>query len=425
MVKTKFFLWIFFMAFAISSFSQERAGQLSLEACFSLAKAHYPILQQDSGLQRQLFLSLKNLQSQRLPDFSLTVSGSYQSDVTQLPITIPGIEIPTIGKDQYKALLDVRQLIYDGGRIKKSQELQQTQTALLQQEQAITFHQLKSQLTLWYEHLLTIQATIQALRIKEADLTKQLQKTKVAIENGVSLPTRAEELQVALLQTGQQVTDQQAIYHAEMQVLSLVTGKTFQDSTQLVIPAIDNAPVEQQIERPELQGYLLRHKLLTQQSSLLDAKNVPKIQLFAQSGYGRPALNMLKNDFDWFYIAGVRLNWSLWDWHRKKRTQESLEIDSHRVTLQKDNFLLNTQLELNRQIARIESLESRVYTDEKIVELQMKISKTAAVQLQQGTLTPTEYLIQLNKAVAAQIAKQTHHIELQFAKYNYQLLKSN
>jgi hypothetical protein len=42
--------------------------------------------------------------------------------------------------------------------------------------------------------------------------------------------------------------------------------------------------------------YDYQNKSLDVQSKMINAKNMPKVNLFVQGGYGRPALNMLNNN---------------------------------------------------------------------------------------------------------------------------------
>ena len=43
---------------------------------------------------------------------------SYQSEVTELPVAIPGVDIKGMSKDQYQVMLELQQQIWDGGGIR-------------------------------------------------------------------------------------------------------------------------------------------------------------------------------------------------------------------------------------------------------------------------------------------------------------------
>ncbi len=424
MVKIKFALLICTSVFVSFHLHAQDENRLDIETCYRLAQAHYPVLQQDHLLQEQLDIALKNINSHYLPQASLQGQATYQSDVTSIPVKIPGMDIPEAAKDQYRATLHLQQLIYDGGNTKRQKQIQKTQNNISIQRQAITFHQLKIQLNKLYAGILLTKARINAVRTRQSGLGKQLQLAEASVKNGVALPSHADELRVALLQGSQQLNALQADRRAGIRALSLITGKTLSDSILLVLPQKINIDLKQEIERPELRQFALQTKLLGHQSSLLDAGSRPQISLFADGGYGRPGLNMLNDHFDWFYMAGIQLQWHLWDWNKKKRQQHILKLDAKKIELQKENFLLQTETALSRALSKIQMLEENIQKDEQITRLRKKISKTAASQLVHGTITPTEYLIKLNNETAAQIQQQSRLIQLRFAQLDYQLLKN-
>ncbi|MDO1499168.1 hypothetical protein Q2T40_02395 [Winogradskyella maritima] len=61
-----------------------------------------------------------------MPQFNLDAQATYQSEVTEVPI--PNLDINSLNNDQYRATLTANQLLYNGGRIKASQELQNSST---------------------------------------------------------------------------------------------------------------------------------------------------------------------------------------------------------------------------------------------------------------------------------------------------------
>ena len=79
----------------------------------------------------------------------------------------------------------------------------------------------------------------------------------------------------------------------------------------LCTPVNDNILSEVEINRPELKLFSSQQNMVESQNGLTVSKILPKASLFFQGGYGKPTLNMLQNEFDWFYIAGAKLTWSL------------------------------------------------------------------------------------------------------------------
>lgn len=49
-----------------------------------------------------------------LPQFALSAKASYQSDVTEIPVKLPGVDLKGLSKDQYQVMLELQQKIWDG-----------------------------------------------------------------------------------------------------------------------------------------------------------------------------------------------------------------------------------------------------------------------------------------------------------------------
>ena len=106
---------------------QER---ITLLQCYEWAYDNYPQIQQYELIQQTEQYNLSNASKGWLPQLSVNAKASYQSDVTKLPFTtemlssvLPGVQIPTLSKDQYQVVAEVNQTIWDGGAIHSSRKL--------------------------------------------------------------------------------------------------------------------------------------------------------------------------------------------------------------------------------------------------------------------------------------------------------------
>jgi hypothetical protein len=88
-----------------------KAQQLSLEQCFTALEQNDPLTRQKAVKGRLTGLREANIRADNLPQISLNAQGSYQSDVTSLPVELPGVEIPTLSQDQYRITADVKPVL--------------------------------------------------------------------------------------------------------------------------------------------------------------------------------------------------------------------------------------------------------------------------------------------------------------------------
>jgi outer membrane protein TolC len=169
-----------------------------------------------------------------------------------------------------------------------------------------------------------------------------------------------------------------------------------------------------------LKQFAERSALLGLQQNLIRARNKPKTNLFIQGGYGRPALNLLKNQFDFYYIGGIRLTWNLGGLYTSRKEKQLVGISQRNLDVQQETFLLNTKAELATQRAEISKLAKMIATDSEIITLRNQVRDASKAQLDNGVITASDYVREINAADQAVQAKITHEIQLLQAKINYQ-----
>ena len=146
------------------------AQPLTLDKVNELAKQNYPLIKQQDLINRTRDITVENLQKNFLPQFSLYGQATYQSEVTQVKIPVPGITIEPLSKDQYKILADVNQLVYDGGVIKQQKEMQQLNAAVEQQKIEVELYKLQERINQLYLSVLYIDEQIALVTLIKKDL---------------------------------------------------------------------------------------------------------------------------------------------------------------------------------------------------------------------------------------------------------------
>jgi outer membrane protein TolC len=417
----KHLIWIWVL-FSLSASAQD-ATVLTLEQCQQLARQNYPLLKQQQVLNNILKIQTQNINSSWLPQAVLNGQASYQSDVVQLPITLPGINIATPAKDQYRATIDVNQQIYDGGITRQQRDLQTVQQQTSQQQVEVELYKVKQQVTQVYFNTLLSVEYVNAAQLAQKDLRQRLERLQAGVDNGTVLPSSVDLLQAELLKAEQQEITAASSKKAYLAVLQLLTGVTITGVATHITPDQTVLTETDTLSRPELLLYHLQSNTLKQQSLLTGARNRPRVSAFVQGGYGRPGFNLLSNDFVGFYIAGIRLNWTLWNWHYQRNEQQVLSLQEKNVALQSATFTLNTRVQLAQQAAEIEQLQQILEKDQSVITLRIRVKEASAAQLDNGVITVHDYVQDLNAETQARINQQTHSLQLALAHINYQLIR--
>lgn len=402
---------------SLDAAAQERHS-LSLQQAFDLAEKQYPLTGQKALVRQTETLTLQNLNTGYLPQVTLNGQATYQSDVTRVSIPLPGIKIPEQPKDQYRAVADVSQLLYDGGIIRGQKEIQRLTSEVEEGRVNVELHGLKARINQLYFSILYHDELLKQTSLAAKDVQIGIDKVRPQVENGVVLRSNLQLLQAQQLQMEQRMTEIRSARKGLVDALSLFLKQPLTEAVELEVPAPFHF-TDTVITRPEVKLFESQAELLSGQEKLIGARNLPKASAFVQGGYGRPGLNMLSNDLKSFYIGGVRFTWPLGGWYNARRDRQLIDISRQSVDLQRETFLLNTRSQLQQQKADIDKYEELVASDQKIIELRGQITEAAKAQLENAVITANDYLLQVNAEDTARQALILHRLQLLQAQTNY------
>ncbi len=396
---------------------------LTLEKCYDLAKANYPQINQLELINLSRDFSVENAGKGNLPQINLGGQATYQSDVTGFPIDIPNLVVQPIAKDQYKLFAEVSQPLTSTSGVKNQKQLAEANAMTQAQQLEVELYQLKGRVNQVFFGILLLDKQVLQNEIRQKDINAGISKTKAAIENGTALQSSLDILQAELLNAAQQRIELSANQQGFAQMLGLLIGQELSSSLSLQLPSITE--LSQEINRPELGLFKSQKRTMMIQQEMISTKNIPQLNLFAQGGYGRPALNFLSNNFDLYYIGGLRLNWNISRFYTSSREKELLNVNQRAIDLQEETFLLNTKIALTQQQSEIAKYLKLMQTDRQIITLRERVQASASSQLEYGTITSNDFLTYINAADQARQNLALHQIQLLLAQSNYQITSGN
>lgn len=391
-----------------------QANSISIDSCYVLAKKNYPLVKQYELVAKSKGYSLENIAKGFLPQINIHGQASYQSDVTQLPKGIPGV--PVLSKDQYKVYAEVNQPIYDGGIIKEQKKLQEANSMATHQQLEVELYKLKDRINQLYFGILLIDEQLKQNALMKDDIQLGLNKINAQIANGTALQSNADLLKAELLKANQQTIELSFNQKAFIDMLGLFINRPLDENIVFVRPP--DIISSSEINRPELLMYDYQNKIFDAQNNLLTAKNNPKLSFFVQGGFGKPAFNILSNNFDPFYIGGLRLNFPLTGFYTIKNDRALIDIKRQSIDAEKETFLFNTQFAMKQQSADITKFQQFLKTDDEIISLRTSVKKAALAQLENGVINSGDYLREVNAEDNARQNKILHEIQLLMAQYN-------
>jgi outer membrane protein TolC len=357
----------------------------------------------------------------------LNISGqaTYQSEVTSVPVKIPGFEIESPSKDQYKIQAELSQLVYDGGNTIAQKNIQRVNALVEDQKAEVELYKVKERINQLYLGILLIDEQLKQVELVKKDVQLGINRVEAQVKNGTAFRSSQLTLEAELLKNDQRAIELKANRKGLVDVLALFINRSLPANVQLEQPVPVTTIQQERIARPELRLFSYQDSLFKVQNQLISARNRPRTSLFVQGGYGRPGLNMLKNEFDLFYIAGVRLNWGLGGLYTTKKERELLSVNQRMVNVQKDVFLLNTNTALKQQQSELDKLQQLIQSDQQIITIRTQVKDAANAQLANGVITASDYLREVNAEDQARLSLITHQLQLLQAQINYRTLTGN
>lgn len=406
------------LAFLIITFYSNAQQSLTLEDCYALVKTNYPTAKQIDLLQQKSAFEIDAIHKGKLPKIDLNAQGTYQNQVT----TIPNPFLEPLNKDQYKATLDVNQLIYNGGAIAANAKLKEAQTKTLQQQVDVNLYQLKSEINQIYFSILLLQERKSILISKQEQLVSRIKETKTGIKFGAIMPSSEKVLEAETLKIKQQLSEIQYDKKKLFENLSLLTHAAISEDTTLEkFTAVLNTSDTN--NRPELKFFELQNQQIEASKTVISKNNFPKINAFGTAGYGNPGLNFIDNSFQPILMVGLRANWNVFDWNKSKAEKDALAVSSDIVATEKEAFLLNNTMQLQKLENEIKKAEEIIATDAEIINLRESVAQSASSQFKNGVITASEYLVEFTNLYEAKTNQKIHEIQLDLAKANYQVNK--
>ncbi|MDR2383639.1 MAG: TolC family protein [Prevotellaceae bacterium] len=390
---------------------------MTIEECFRKAKANYPLIKQHNLVERSKEYSISNLQKTFLPQIVANVQASYQSEVITLPVNIPNIS--AISKGQYRATVDLSQTLWDGGIVKSQKELTQAATNVELQNVEVEMYPIVEQVcNLYFGALLTGE------QLKQLDILKENLEVSLAIanamqKNGVAIASDIDALNVEILNTLQKKTEIRHLKNAYTQMLSSLIAEPL-DSLSFVrstnaLPDLQNI----EIRRPEISLFERQISLLDAREDMLKSKNMPHFSLFVQGGYGRPGLNMLSNNFDFWAIGGLRMSWYFGNFYTKSNEKRIINIDREKIRNREETLKVNINRQLLQIRNEIDSYSELMTSDKEIIALREKVRIASEKKYNNGICTVNDLIKDINAENLARQSRAIHETLYLMSIYKY------
>ena len=399
-------------------------GQQSASAVDSLrlgvlhqeAASRDPRQQQFRLLTTRTELRLRNLSAEWLPSITAGATAQYQSDVFEAPNLPGGVSFPSPSRDTYDSRVSVEQAIIDPG-IGPRKQLERAQLAESEARVHTALFGLRQEVNeaFFTTSLLTERGSIIAATIQ--DLEKRLDEARVRVREGAALPSDTAAIQATLLERRQDQSETSSDRRAAITRLSELTRRPLPDAAALAMPdltaevAAARSTLAELRNRPEYEEFARTRARLTDQEDVVASEQRPRLSAFGRAGYGRPGINPINDSFDAYYVAGLEVKWSPWNWGSTGRERQALVLEREIIATEEAAFASSLTRAVSHDLATMDRLDSTLVLDDQIVALRERVERETGLRFQEGVVTASEYLDRSTDVLEARLARATHKVE--------------
>ncbi len=399
---------------------------VTLKECYERASETSAIAGEKASYSSIWQLKDKNLLNGWLPTIDASGNFIYNSEVIDIGSSLSSIPIPGIADaitplphEQYKLTVDISQVIYDGGATKGARALEKADLQLNEKQNETDLYKLRSQINVYFFNLLLLNRQKELLRSYLELIDKRISSMQSALQNGTILKSDIDVMTAEKIKLEQQLKENEIRKNAFHKILSDITGIDINQSSELVSPSFPDA-LPNDLLRPELDLFDLRKEQLNANLRIINSKRMPKAYGFATLGYGNPpGNNFFRDEFAPYYILGAGVKWNIFDWNKSRNEKQIISLQQGIIENRKKDMADNFNHLLEAKNSEIVSLKSMIETDTELISIRKRITSSAVSQYENGIITATELLNEINAEKQALINYEIHKINLTMAQVEY------
>lgn len=395
--------------------------EVTLEQCYEDSRLNFPLIKQHNLIEQSRDFSLKNARSAWYPQFGLSARATYQTEVVEIPIKIPIIEIPIPHKGQYQVVAEMTQTIWDGGIARAEKKGVRASSEVDSKRLEVDLYALRERVNAIFFGILMLNEQLTINELLETELQRNLKQVESYVRNGIATSADVDAVNVEILSNNQKRTAIIASRKAYLGMLSQMVGYDVKNVAKPEVPNTD----PRLNKRPELAMFDAQIAQIETQRTAIAAKNLPKLGLFVQGAYGSPGLNMLNPNASPYAIGGVRLSWNFGSLYNRGNDLSKIGLQKQSIATQRETFLYNSQLSISQTDGEVMRLREQMKDDHKIIELRGNIKRSAEAKAAAGTMSITDMLREVTAENAAIATEKLHGIELLMNMYIIQNKANN
>lgn len=415
-----------------------QSGQaLTLDECQRLARENHPAIVRYGLIGKSVHYTVANAKTNRLPQPTLTLQGTYQSETPTLPDELtavlasvaPDMKYEGLKKEQYSAAIQIEQIIWGGGAVKAQVAAAEAEGKAVQAEWETGMYAIREKVNQLFFGALMVQERIAEADLQIGELERHDRLIHAFEANGMANRNDLDLIRVELLSARQQRSELAAMLKAYRAMLAVMIGRGLDDDMALERPAATFSGAKAENLRPELLYFDAKKRALDAQRKSVDASVMPQIGAFVQGVYGYPSPDFFKGMSDNrprpYYVAGVKLQWRFGGMYTRRNRIALIETERSLIDSRRESFLYDTDLRRTQESIAVERMRDVMRDDDEIIALRTAIRLRTETGVANGTKSVSDLMGDIAAENLARRNRLVHEIELLKTIYDLKFTDNN
>ncbi len=380
--------------------------------------------------QNVALAALQQARNGSLPGIS--VNASYiriSNNVTPFSVSLPGAGDVVLNPqilDQSYNNVQIRQLIYGGGKVRYAQQAAEREFQALKTEAAqYKLTAADNATSIWYTLYLfntserIIRQNIRLLQERRRDLTN-LEKQGLVLKNdGLKLDLAISNLEASLtdIQTGRSINN----FNMAMALAEPADTEYAVDTTALSAPT-NAAPLTDYLAeamqfRPEINAIGTRREAALIGQKIVNANRLPTLSAAGSYDYNRPNMRVFPNkpEFKGTWNVGLFLSFDIAGLYTNRAKETETRFRLERLTTAIDQLRDGIQMEVNARYRGYQQALDKIALAQKAIDQATENFRVEQNRFQAATATPADFLEANTQLVQAQLNRQTAQANAELA----------
>lgn len=389
---------------------------LHLDALQRMVERADPRAAQASLLERQSALRRATITRELRPSPAFTANGQYLSDVPRM--ALPGAPPAGPLNHQYDAYAALRAPIVDPTRTRRD-ALEVARLAESEAALSGTLYQQRLQVNDAVFGILLREAQQRTTEAVLEELTTRRRLAETRRAAGAALASDVQLLDAEIARRRQAIDELRSDVRATRDVLASLIGAPVADQAVIAVPLADSLVPAPGRDRPEYTQFARSRDVIDARIAVTQAQTKPRLALVGRTGYGRPGISGFDREFNGYWLAGLQVDWSPWNWGGTAREREEQQLATQIVSTNEAQFSAALDRTARMERARLIALAQGLAADDTIVALREQVLRETRLRHDEGEVTTADYIARLTETQTARIDRDTRRIRVAEARARY------